>query len=56
MYTYDHPIYEVDNDHFCWLTLNRPEKLNAMNLRLIAELHAGLEQADTDDGVNVNVI
>ncbi|MEO8543595.1 MAG: enoyl-CoA hydratase/isomerase family protein [Betaproteobacteria bacterium] len=49
-------IYEVDADHICWLTLNRPNKLNAMNLQLIAELRAGLERADADEAVNVIVI
>lgn len=56
MPAYEHLIYEVDADHICWLTLNRPEKLNAMNLKLIAELEAGLERADADDDVNVIVI
>lgn len=54
--TYKHLIYEVDSEHVCWLTLNRPEKLNAMNLQLIAELRAGLQRADNDDTVNVIVI
>ena len=54
--TYDHLLYDVDDDHICWLTLNRPEKLNAMNLKLIGELQAGLERADEDDAVNVIVI
>ena len=53
---YRHLLYEVDDEHVCWLTLNRPEKLNAMNLRLIAELQAGLLRADADDAVNVIVI
>lgn len=53
---YQHLIYEVDEEHICWLTLNRPEKLNAMNLCLIAELQAGLLRADQDDAVNVIVI
>ena len=56
MNDYTHLIYEVDADHVCWLTLNRPEKLNAMNLKLIGELEAGLERADADDDVNVIVI
>ncbi|MEM0949171.1 MAG: enoyl-CoA hydratase/isomerase family protein [Pseudomonadota bacterium] len=53
---YQHLIYEVDDDHVCWLTLNRPEKLNAMNELLIAELEAGLRRADADEDVNVIVI
>lgn len=53
---YEHLIYEVDEEHVCWLTLNRPESINAMNLRLIAELKAGLIRADEDTNVNVIVI
>ncbi|ESZ31325.1 hypothetical protein X732_30425 [Mesorhizobium sp. L2C066B000] len=53
---YQHLIYEVDTEHVCWLTLNRPEKINAMNERLLAELRAGLLRADDDGNVNVIVI
>lgn len=53
---YDHLIYKVDAEKVCWLTLNRPEKLNAMNLKLIAELQDGLLRADRDDDVNVIVV
>lgn len=53
---YEHLIYEVDNENVCWLTLNRPESLNSMNLLLIAELKAGLLRADQDADVNVIVI
>ena len=53
---YRHLAYEVDGERVCWLTLNRPEKLNAMNLRLIAELEAGLLRAEDDDAVNVIVL
>lgn len=53
---YRHLIYEVDEEGVCWLTLNRPDKLNAMNLRLIAELQAGLWRADRDEAVRVIVI
>ncbi len=53
---YQHLLYEVDDEAVCWLTLNRPEKLNAMNLKLIAELRQGLERADADERVNVIVI
>lgn len=53
---YEHLLYEVDSDNICWLTLNRPEKINAMNKRLIAELRDALLRADDDDNVNVVVI
>lgn len=53
---YEHLIYEVDDEHVAWVTLDRPEKYNAMNRRLIAELRAGLQRADADPDVNVIVI
>lgn len=56
MSEYKHLIYETDEEHICWLTLNRPEKLNALNLKLLAELQAGLERADADEDVNVIVV
>ncbi|CDX37097.1 Enoyl-CoA hydratase/isomerase [Mesorhizobium sp. ORS 3359] len=52
---YEHLIYDVI-EQVCWLTLNRPEKINAMNERLLAELRAALLRADDDDNVNVIVI
>lgn len=53
---YKHLLYEVDAERICWLTLNRPNKINAMNERLLAELRAALLRADHDDDVNVIVI
>ncbi len=53
---YQHLIYEVDDERICWLTLNRPECLNAVNARLASELNQGLQRADRDKNVNVIVI
>ena len=53
---YEHLIYEVDGDHICWVTLNRPECINAFNTKLCAELSAALEAADGDDDVHVVVL
>lgn len=39
-----------------WITLNRPEVLNAQNDRLRAEVVQALERASADDGVHVVVI
>jgi enoyl-CoA hydratase len=38
------------------ITLNRPEKRNAINNGLRAELFAALEAADVDDGVHVSIV
>jgi enoyl-CoA hydratase len=45
-------IYEAA-DRVATLTLNRPERLNAITRELIGELRAGLERAWDDDGVRV---
>jgi enoyl-CoA hydratase len=45
-------LYEAA-DRVATLTLNRPERRNAITPELIAELRAGLERAWEDDGVRV---
>jgi enoyl-CoA hydratase/carnithine racemase len=54
--TYEHILYEVDEEHICWLTFNRPEVLNAFNIRLTREFCNALERADRDENVNAIVI
>jgi len=44
------------DDHVLTLTLNRPEKRNALNARLINELIIAFETAATDDNVRVIVL
>lgn len=39
-----------------WITLNRPEKLNAMNVELVAELRSRLREVENDDQVKVVVL
>lgn len=54
--TSDAPVlYSVD-DSVARITLNRPEKLNALNDELINELKGALEQADQTEEVRVIVI
>ncbi len=38
------------------LTLNRPEKRNALSAELVAELKAALRDADADEGIRVNAV
>ena len=38
------------------ITLNRPDKLNALNHATIAELHLAFDQAAEDDAVNVIIL
>lgn len=48
-------IYEK-KDNVAWITFNRPDKLNAQNRTLMAEVVAALEQAKDDDEVQVIVL
>jgi enoyl-CoA hydratase len=52
---YQHILAEIE-DGVGILTLNRPEKLNAMNRQLSAELHAAVQQMSADDAVGCIVI
>jgi trans-feruloyl-CoA hydratase/vanillin synthase len=44
------------DDGIAWVTLNRPDKRNAMNPRLNAEMLEVLEAVDADDGAGVLVL
>lgn len=39
-----------------WVTLNRPDKLNALDAELVGALHAALDEAERDDAVKVVVL
>ena len=53
--TYEHMLVEVE-DGVAVLTMNRPEKLNAMNRKLGEELHHAVKQADADERIGCIVI
>ena len=48
-------LYEVRGPA-AWITLNRPDKLNAIDASVIEGLHDALAQADADDEVKVVVL
>jgi len=52
---YEHLLVDVE-DGVTVITLNRPEKLNAMNRKLNEELHHAVKAADADDGIGCIVI
>ncbi len=52
---YKNIIYEK-RDGICWITLNRPDKLNAMNDAMLEELDAAIATAEPDLEVKVVVI
>lgn len=45
-------IYETEGP-LAWITLNRPEKLNAISKDMVGELNLALDQAQADDQVRV---
>ncbi|MCU0990056.1 MAG: enoyl-CoA hydratase/isomerase family protein [Xanthomonadales bacterium] len=45
-------IYETEGP-LAWITLNRPEKLNAISKVMVGELNLALDQAQADDQVRV---
>jgi enoyl-CoA hydratase len=52
---YEHILVQVE-ERVAIITLNRPEKMNAMNRRLGEELHDAVMQAEADDGIGCIVI
>jgi methylglutaconyl-CoA hydratase len=48
-------IYSI-KDRVCYLTLNRPEKRNALNQELVAELTSAFDKAESDADVKVVVL
>lgn len=55
METFDNIIYEVDNGR-ARITLNRPEKLNALSLDLLHELNEALWEADDNKAIHCVII
>jgi enoyl-CoA hydratase/carnithine racemase len=48
-------LYDVE-DHVLTLTLNRPEKLNALTDRMLSELVDAFDAADADDDVRAVIV
>lgn len=48
-------LFDVD-DHVAWITLNRPEKLNAATWSTWAEIETAIDRAEADDDVRCVVI
>jgi len=55
MARYDCVEYEV-TDGAAWLRLDRPDSLNALNTRLLADLEDALREAEADDDARVVVL
>ncbi|MDP6872821.1 MAG: enoyl-CoA hydratase [Alphaproteobacteria bacterium] len=48
-------LYETE-DNIATVTLNRPERLNALNDELVTELYQVMQQADQDKEVRINIL
>src|SRR5262245_62790803 len=53
---YESLLLDTDADGVRTIRLNRPEKMNAVNLKLADELPVAVEEASHDDAVRVVVI
>jgi enoyl-CoA hydratase len=53
---YEHILFEKRQPHILWVTLNRPEVLNAANGRMHTELVALWETIERDPEVQVVVV
>jgi feruloyl-CoA hydratase/lyase len=47
---------EIDDDHIAWVTLNRPEKRNAISPSLSADMQQALDRVEHDDEIKVTVL
>ena len=52
---YETILYETEGP-LAWITLNRPEKLNAINRRMVTEINAALDVALADGSVRVILV
>jgi enoyl-CoA hydratase/carnithine racemase len=48
-------LYEV-RGHVAWITLNRPEQLNAVDTQMMADLHAAFDAAEADPAARLAVL
>ena len=53
--TYDNVLYEAAGS-VAWITINNPDKLNALDRATVGEIAAASRQAQDDDGVRVIVL
>ncbi len=53
---YEHILIETSSEGVRTLTLNRPEKLNAVNVKMADELPRAVAEASADDAVRVVVV
>ena len=53
----DSSLIRLDKQgHIAWITLNRPEKRNALNFQMLEQMVAGFHQLDQDDDTRVTIL
>lgn len=53
--SYDNITYELEGYH-AWITINRPDTLNALDVKTLGELDEAFTHAEDDDGVRVIIL
>ena len=53
---YHHILFEVDANGIALITLNRPEKLNALSGAVIAELREAFQQVESDSAIRAAIL
>ncbi len=54
--TFETLLFEVDEQGICTITINRPEKLNALNNQVFLDLDAAIARVETDSKIKVLII
>ncbi|HEY1340006.1 MAG TPA: enoyl-CoA hydratase-related protein [Bryobacteraceae bacterium] len=54
--SYRHVLFETDSDGIAYLTINRPEKLNALSAEVIGELRNAFQQVADDAAIRALVV
>jgi len=56
MMSYGHILFEVDEHSIALITVNRPDKLNALSGRVVAELHDAFERVSAERSIRAAIL
>jgi enoyl-CoA hydratase len=56
MMQYEHVLFETDSAGVALVTINRPDKLNALSAAVIAELRDAFERIQKDSGIRASIL
>jgi 2-(1,2-epoxy-1,2-dihydrophenyl)acetyl-CoA isomerase len=54
--TEEKPVLVKVEDAICWISLNRPDKLNSMTLEMHEMVRGALDEVEADDSIGCVVI